>query len=189
MRNFFKFVAAAAAVVVGLAPVAAMAQAAPKVTITAPKNGADVQGSSVTVTVKVENLKLVDAGTPVKAGEGHVHLIVDKDIPKAGDVVPSSEGYTHLGKAPYDTRALELTPGAHTITAVLADASHKVLDPVASAAVKVNVKGAAQAPPTKPANTGDGSLADEGSPFGLMAFAAMLLAGLALATRVVTRRS
>ena len=102
----------------------------PTLTITAPQNSATVQGRQVKIEVQVANWKLVDAGSPVATGEGHLHFFVDQPasaVP-AGQAIPAgTAAYVHAGKAPYTSRELELTPGQHTITVVMGDSSHVAL--------------------------------------------------------------
>ncbi len=90
----------------------------------------DVQGRQVKIEVQVANWKLVDAGSPVATGEGHLHFFVDQPasaVP-AGQAIPAgTAAYVHAGKAPYTSRELELTPGQHTITVVMGDSSHVAL--------------------------------------------------------------
>jgi len=67
-----------------IGPVAA---AGPSLTVTTPKNGELIPGSAVTVTFAAADFKIVPTTVPVseagkhpeanKAGEGHVHLILD----------------------------------------------------------------------------------------------------------------
>lgn len=169
-------------------PVVSGAQGAAKVTITSPREGSTVTGPKVDVKLKIENFTTVDAGSPVKAGEGHAHVLVDRE-PKAGEVLPTTDpSVVHFGKAPYDARSIDLTPGKHTLIAVLGDSSHKVLEPVVSHRVTITVRAAgAAAPPGKAADTGDGSLASGGLATG--AIVALGLALLALATRMAVRRA
>jgi hypothetical protein len=185
MRAIVKVGAAAAIVALAAWPVPVGAQANPTVRITTPRDGATVRGPQVEVKVTVQNFRLVAGGTEVKSGEGHVHILIDKQVPRAGEVVPQADGYVHLGAAPFDTRTIDLAPGEHTLTAVLGDSTHKVLDPPATHSVKVTVEGDAATPPTRPANTGDGSLADQGP--GAAAVAALVVGLLALALRLMRR--
>ncbi|HVL80916.1 MAG TPA: DUF4399 domain-containing protein [Actinomycetota bacterium] len=174
-------------VVVGAAwPLAVGAQGSPSVRITAPRDGATVRGPQVEVRVQVQNFRTVDGGTEVRPGEGHAHILVNQQAPRPGEPVPQGEGYVHLGSAPYDRRTIDLPPGRHTLTAVLGDSAHRVLDPVAAHTVTVTVQDTSPAAPTRPANTGDGSLASEGPP---LAVVMVLLLGLgAVAARVVRAR-
>lgn len=183
MRAMSKTSAVAAVLLLAVWPVSVGAQGNPTVRITSPRDGASVRGPQVEVKVAVQNFRTVPGGTEVKAGEGHVHILIDKPVPKAGEVVPQADGYVHLGAAPFDSRTVELAPGEHTLTAVLGDSTHKVLDPAATHSINVTVQGEAAAkPPTRPANTGDGSLADEGP--AAAAAAAFVVGMLALAVRL-----
>jgi hypothetical protein len=95
-----------------------------------PSADTTVQGPNVTVELEVENWELVDAGSQMNDGEGHLHLLINvpaSSIP-TGEVIPSTEQHVHLGKAPYTSRAIELAPGEYTITALMGDSIHRALD-------------------------------------------------------------
>jgi hypothetical protein len=168
-------------------PVVALGQAAPKVSIVSPAAGSTVTGPKVEVKLSFQNFKTVAAGGAVADGEGHAHLFVDRDPVTAGTAIPTGEAtIVHLGAAPFDTRTIDLAPGSHKITAVLGDSTHKALTPLASASVSFTVAEAGSMTPSKPSNTGDGSLARPA--IGAGAVAAVALALLALAGRLVRRR-
>ena len=78
------------------------------------------------------------------AGEGHVHFFVDtpaSTVP-VGKVVPLDQAnvYVHAGKEPFTSRELELCPGRHTITVVMADAAHIVVGQPQPASVTIDVE-------------------------------------------------
>lgn len=188
MGKLARAVAVVGAAFLGAWPLLAAAQGAPRVSFTAPTEGSTVTGPRVEVKLRVDGLTLVDAGTAVKAGEGHAHLFIDRDPVAAGAAIPTDQSnIIHLGKAPYDTRTVDLTPGRHTLHAVLADSDHKALTPLASSRVSFTVSAAAQpSPPARAAATGDGSLASDGSLAGV--FVVLGLAAVAIVARVATRR-
>ncbi|MBP7601347.1 MAG: DUF4399 domain-containing protein, partial [Thermoflexales bacterium] len=77
-------------------------------------------------------------------GEGHVHFFVDtpaSTVP-VGKVVPLDQAnvYVHAGKEPFTSRELELSPGRHTITVVMADAAHIVVGQPQPASVTIDVE-------------------------------------------------
>jgi len=115
----------------------------PIMTITEPTNGAILQGPRVKITVQVVNWKLVDAGSPVAQGEGHLHFFIDQPasaIP-VGQLIPTRDpAYVHVGATPYTSRELDLRPGQHTITAVMGDSNHAALTQPAPQTVTVTVK-------------------------------------------------
>lgn len=183
MRKVLRFALLASVISLVSMPVAASAKAT--VEITSPKDGATVTGPKVTIKVKTDGIKLVDGGTPVKEGEGHVHLFINRDPSKAGEAIPTTEpDIVHFGKAPYDERTIDLQPGTYKLTALLGDSNHKALSDSPSKAANITVR-AGDGAPTKPANTGDGSLAGGG--VGTGALIALGLAAAALVTRRLAR--
>lgn len=112
--------------------------------IVSPAAGAKVKGPKVTVMVDVTGFKLVPANQAPVAGEGHVHFFVDtpaSTVP-VGKVVPLDQAnvYVHAGKEPFTSRELELSPGRHTITVVMADAAHIVVGQPQPASVTIDVE-------------------------------------------------
>lgn len=197
MRRAIRTAAVVGVLLLGAWPLAAAAQGEPSVEITSPGDGDTVTPADgmVEVEVEVENFELVEAGTEPAEGEGHVHLIVDGDEPEAGDTL--GDDAIHLGAEPFDSREVELEPGEHTVTAVLADSAHEVLDPVASDEVTFTVEEAEEDEedgdeeegerPTEPADTGDGSLASGGS--GLLWIVGTVLGLGAVTVRFFVRRA
>jgi hypothetical protein len=169
-------------------PSLAGAQDRPSVSITAPQDNATVSGPAVRVTVDVENFELVAANTATQEGQGHVHLFVDTEPGAAGAAIPTGqENIIHMGAAPFDSREVQLDPGRHTIHAVLADSAHVALDPLARDSVTFTVSAGAAPAPTRPAATGDGSLAGGGPGLGLVV--GLVLAALAVGRRIVLRKA
>ncbi len=127
--------------------VAACAQnpgAGSTMSIVSPAAGAKVKGPKVTIMVDVTGFKLVPANQAPVAGEGHVHFFVDtpaSTVP-VGKVVPLDQAnvYVHAGKEPFTSRELELSPGRHTITVVMADAAHIVVGQPQPASVTIDVE-------------------------------------------------
>jgi hypothetical protein len=107
-------------------------------------DGAEVQGPKVRFEVEVTNFTLVDAGTPLAPGEGHLHFFIDTppDAVPEGQLIPldSAAKYVHAGKPPYTSRELELAPGEHTIWVVAANSGHLALREPAPAKVTVRVR-------------------------------------------------
>ena len=102
----------------------------PEMRIVYPEQGARVSSAQVSVQVEVRNFRLVRPGAP-KPGEGHLHLFID--VPASaiadGQIIPldQTDKYVHMGAPPFTTRTLTLSPGVHTITAVMADGTHAKL--------------------------------------------------------------
>src|SRR5437870_624011 len=111
---------ATTALALALWPAVAFGQGSPSVAFKTPANGATVTGAKVQIVLDIKNLTTVDAGSPVKDGEGHAHVFVDRDPVAAGQPIPTDQSnIVHFGKAPYDTRSIDLQPGKHTLTAEL----------------------------------------------------------------------
>jgi hypothetical protein len=133
-----------AAMTMALAACAQVPGAGSTMTIVSPTAGAKVKGPKVTVMVDVKGFKLVPANQSPVAGEGHIHFFVDapaSTVP-VGKVVPLDQAsvYVHAGKEPFTSRELELTPGRHTITVVMADAAHIVVSQPQPASVVIDVE-------------------------------------------------
>ena len=121
-----------------------VALAKPKITITSPKARSTVAGPKVAIKVSVKGYKLVAAGSPIADGEGHLHFFIDVPASsiKEGEMIPLDQPtkYMHAGKEPFDSRELDLAPGKHTITAVMANSGHLRAAGVPSAKVTFTVK-------------------------------------------------
>ena len=67
------------------------------VQIVLPAEGPFEEGSSVMVTLEVSGLTIAPAGT-TDPGTGHHHLMIDRDLPVGGLLIPSFPGQVHLGQ-------------------------------------------------------------------------------------------
>jgi hypothetical protein len=88
----------------------------------------------------------IEASGEVNEGAGHHHILVDPTEAEladyadgAVDVVPKDETHIHMGDGSSCT-TLELSPGEHTLVAVVADGVHAPLDPPLMSSVTVNVE-------------------------------------------------
>jgi len=88
------------------------------------KDGAAVS-SPLTVKMAADNFTVEPAGE-VKAGHGHLHIVVDADCIAAGQVVPKDEQHLHYGQGQVEA-TLELAPGPHTLCLQAADGAHVAL--------------------------------------------------------------
>jgi hypothetical protein len=71
---------------------------------------------------------------------GHHHLLIDTELPPAGQVIPSDRKHLHYGAGETETM-LELPPGTHTLQLLLGDANHiPHTPPVASKRITVTVR-------------------------------------------------
>lgn len=110
--------------VAGLSARAASGAGQARVFFTSPSDGATVT-SPVKVTMGVENF-LVEPAGPVKAGAGHLHIMVDTECGAAGAVVPADAAHLHYGKGQLEAE-LALLPGTHTLCLQAADGAHIAL--------------------------------------------------------------
>ncbi|HEX4828325.1 MAG TPA: DUF4399 domain-containing protein [Xanthobacteraceae bacterium] len=115
-------------------------------TILSPKDG-DTLNNPITIKMAVTGVNLVPAQTPAAAGQGHLHLLIDTDIPPGGAVIPSAANYIHLGNGAAEATLPALSPGPHRITAVFADSNHKVTNPILAYSVNIIVPGPTAVPP------------------------------------------
>ena len=98
------------------------------VQIVLPAEGPFEEGSSVMVTLEVSGLTIAIAGT-TDPGTGHHHLMVDRDLPVGGLLIPSFPGQVHLGQGQVEYEIEGLDAGEHMIIAVVGDGTHIPLDP------------------------------------------------------------
>ncbi|MDE2059866.1 MAG: DUF4399 domain-containing protein [candidate division NC10 bacterium] len=110
--------------VVGPSTYAAHAAGQARVFFTSPRDGATVI-SPVKVTMGAENFGIEPAGK-VKAGAGHLHIMVDTDCVAAGKVVPADATHLHYGKGQMEAE-LALSSGTHTLCLQAADGAHIAL--------------------------------------------------------------
>lgn len=124
MKNFRMRALTATAVAAGLialsVPAIAAMMAPPSITITSPAPGATVHGSSIPVTVAVNNFNFECANvgkTNAPMGEGHLHAMVDGMDMEHLVVGPGcSKSFSFSGQG--------LAPGKHMLTVVLATDAH-----------------------------------------------------------------
>ena len=101
----------------------------PSVQIVLPAEGEILEeGSSVMVTLEVSGLTIAIAGT-TDPGTGHHHLMIDRDLPVGGLLIPSFPGQVHLGQGQVEYEIEGLDAGEHMIIAVVGDGTHVPLDP------------------------------------------------------------
>lgn len=59
----------------------------------------------------------------VFSNTGHHHLLIDTDLPPAGEQIPSDRNHLHFGAGETETM-LELSPGKHTLQLLMGDENH-----------------------------------------------------------------
>ncbi|MCB9177187.1 MAG: DUF4399 domain-containing protein [Caldilineae bacterium] len=118
--------------------------AAPSVSFVDLTDGATLPASGE-VCLEVANLTIEPSGEVV-AGAGHHHILIDPSADELSgysegtltDPLPKDETHVHMGDGSACT-TLTLTPGEHTLMAVVGDGEHTPLSPPVVATVKVNV--------------------------------------------------
>ncbi len=71
---------------------------------------------------------------------GHHHLLVDTELPPAGEPIPSDRNHLHFGAGETETM-LELPPGKHTLQLLMGDENHVPhVPPVYSKKITITVK-------------------------------------------------
>lgn len=115
------------------------APAGTEVYIISPRDGATVE-QQFTVRFGLKGMGVAPAGIS-KENTGHHHLLVDvKQLPAAGQPIPSDEQHIHFGGGQTQT-TLKLTPGAHTLQLELGDQNHIPFEPaLVSKKITVHVK-------------------------------------------------
>jgi hypothetical protein len=87
----------------------------------------------------LRNMGVAPKGVAVK-NTGHHHLLIDADLPPAGQEIPSDRNHLHFGAGETETM-LELPPGKHTLQLVMGDDKHIVHSPpVISRKITITVK-------------------------------------------------
>jgi len=110
-----------------------------KVSFVEPADGATVS-SPVHLVFHVDGMNVAPAGA-VMHGQGHHHVIVDRESFPAAEGIPvGEEGIYHFGKGQLETD-LELSPGSHTLTLQFADGIHRSFGPELSTSIRVTVEG------------------------------------------------
>ena len=119
-----EFALALLLLVSGLSACATFGASQARVFFTSPSDGATVT-SPAKVTMGAENF-LVEPAGPVRAGAGHLHIMVDTDCVPVGKVVPFDDTHRHFGKGQLEAE-LALSPGTHTLCLQAADGAHIAL--------------------------------------------------------------
>ena len=134
--------AALAGLLMGASMLATAATPAPKgaeAFIVSPEDGAKVP-QEFKVKFGVKDISLAPAGDVTKH-TGHHHLLIDvKDLPAAGQPIPTDANHMHFGKAQTEA-TIKLPPGQHTLQLELGDSGHIPFDPpIVSKKITVTVE-------------------------------------------------
>jgi hypothetical protein len=143
MTNRLRLFGIAAALLV-TAPIGAQVTAAPaaapapEIYFHAPRNGATVS-PTFAVAFGLRNYGVAPAGVKLP-NTGHFHVLIDVEPPAPGEVIPADSLHRHFGGGQIETM-LTLSPGAHTLRLVLADAEHRLIGaPLVSAPIRITVR-------------------------------------------------
>lgn len=99
------------------------------VTIVDPSEGAEVQGSTVTVSLESSGIPIVIAGD-MTPNTGHHHLYLDADLTPATEPIPTvPNSIVHMGDASATYTFENVPSGEHRLIAVVADGAHFPLQP------------------------------------------------------------
>jgi hypothetical protein len=96
----------------------------PRALILSPAEGDSVSGDSVRVAMAVEGAAIVPATTPRMAGQGHLHLFLDRDVTPDGVIIPVDSGIVHFGTGATEHTYVAMQPGPHRIIVVFAFSDH-----------------------------------------------------------------
>jgi len=108
------------------------------VTITKPGVAESVR-NPVEVCMSTSGYTVEPAKNGVNAGKGHHHLIIDVDLPPAGQPIPKDENHVHMGDGS-TCKKLTLSKGMHRIQALFAQGNHVPYDPPVTDSIVVFVK-------------------------------------------------
>ncbi len=109
-----------------------------EVYIVEPADGATVS-SPVRVVFGLKGMGVAPAGVE-REGTGHHHLLIDTCLPDLDRPIPADDKHRHFGGGQTET-LLELEPGKHTLTLLLADHRHVPHDPaVYSKTIEITVE-------------------------------------------------
>jgi hypothetical protein len=120
------------------APASAKPAAPPEIFFRAPADGATITGA-FPVVFGLRNYGVAPAGVNA-TGVGHFHVLINKEAPANGVVIPTDSLHRHFGTGAIET-TLTLAPGRYTLRLVLGDHEHKVINAnLVSKPITVTVK-------------------------------------------------
>jgi Domain of unknown function (DUF4399) len=102
------------------------------------RDGARVN-NPVSVAMDIGGIRYQKAGDPVRAGYGHLGLIVDGPTPAAGDRFAADATHIDLIDGSHVTTLQALSSGPHTLTAVWANADDVIITPLLTQTVHITV--------------------------------------------------
>lgn len=121
------------------ASAASSADTTSRVTFVEPVDGAIVT-SPFKVKLAAQNFVVENIEQGVRAGHGHLHIMVDADCIAVGNAIPKDDTHLHYGKGQLEAE-LTLAPGEHTLCLQAADGAHLALDGIGmTQVIKVKVQ-------------------------------------------------
>jgi hypothetical protein len=87
-----------------------------------PNDGATIPTGKFWLRMGLSGAGIAPAGIN-RPNTGHHHVVIDSDLPPAGEPIPNDKKHLHFGAGQTEAR-IELPPGRHTIQLVLGDADH-----------------------------------------------------------------
>lgn len=110
----------------------------PMVYFIEPLDGATVS-NPVRVVFGLRNFGVAPAGVN-HLNTGHHHLLIDSELPRLDQPIPSSDKIRHFGGGQTETRLI-LLPGTHTLQLLIGDYAHMPhVPPIVSEKVTITVK-------------------------------------------------
>src|SRR6185312_7103280 len=91
-----------------------------------------------TIYFGLKNMGVAPAGSD-RENSGHHHLLIDTELPRRDQPIPSDFNHLHFGAGQTEAE-ITLKPGQHTLQLLLGDKNHVPhTPPVMSARIRVNV--------------------------------------------------
>jgi hypothetical protein len=97
-------------------------------------------GSPVRIDFKVDGVTIVKADGDTSGKTGHIHVFVDKPLPKPGDTIDKPADGSIIHTADAFVEIPNLAPGEHVFYVVLGDGNHVVMNPLVADKVAVTVQ-------------------------------------------------
>lgn len=107
------------------------------VSIISPKEGQMLQGRSVTVILKASGITIKPPDGSRMHSEGHFVLFLDSEPRFSLEPIPLEDGIVHTAESRYTF--MDLMPGEHTLTVVLADGMNIPFEPPVMATVRFTI--------------------------------------------------
>lgn len=108
------------------------------VKIVKPRTASNVD-NQFEVCMETNGYTVEPAKNGVNPGKGHHHLIIDADLPPAGQPIPKDSNHIHMGDGS-TCKTIELSDGMHRIQALFAQGNHVPYDPPVSDSIVVFVQ-------------------------------------------------